>query len=100
MLAFDTTNEIIAIGLGVLHASSRMIRLTASVEAEGSTRVEHPAAARIDTALAEHGVAREDIACVAVEPRPRIVHGRAHRDGYGEGHRVSTRGAAGWRIVA
>ena len=34
VLAFDTANEIIAIGLGVLHASSRMIELTASVEAE------------------------------------------------------------------
>ena len=31
VLAFDTANEIIAIGLGVLHASSRMIELTSSV---------------------------------------------------------------------
>ena len=30
VLAFDTANEIIAIGLGVLHVSSCMIELTAS----------------------------------------------------------------------
>ena len=70
VLAFDTANEIIAIGLGVLHASSRMIALTASVEAEARRASNTQLLPRIDAALAEHGVAREDIACVAVGRGP------------------------------
>ena len=70
VLAFDTANEIIAIGLGVLHASSRMIESTASVEAEARRASNTQLLPRIDAALAEHGVAREDIACVAVGRGP------------------------------
>ena len=70
VLAFDTANEFIAIGLGVLHASSRMIELTASVEAEARRASNTQLLPRIDAALAEHGVAREDIACVAVGRGP------------------------------
>ena len=70
VLAFDTANEIIAIGLGVLHASSRMIELTASVEAEARRASNTQLLPRIDAALAEHGVVREDIACVAVGRGP------------------------------
>lgn len=70
VFAFDTANEIIAIGLGVLHASSRMIELTASVEAEARRASNTQLLPRIDAALAEHGVAREDIACVAVGRGP------------------------------
>ena len=70
VLAFDTANEIIAIGLGVLHASSRMIELTASVEAAARRASNTQLLPRIDAALAEHGVAREDIACVAVGRGP------------------------------
>ena len=70
VLAFDTANEIIAIGLGVLHASSRMIELTASVEAEARRASNTQLLPRIYAALAEHGVAREDIACVAVGRGP------------------------------
>ena len=70
VLAFDTANEIIDIGLGVLHASSRMIELTASVEAEARRASNTQLLPRIDAALAEHGVAREDIACVAVGRGP------------------------------
>ena len=70
VLAFDTANEIIAIGLGVLHVSSRMIELTASVEAEARRASNTQLLPRIDAALAEHGVAREDIACVAVGRGP------------------------------
>ena len=70
VLAFDTANEIIAIGLGVLHVSSCMIELTASVEAEARRASNTQLLPRIDAALAEHGVAREDIACVAVGRGP------------------------------
>ena len=70
VLAFDTANEIIAIGLGVLHASSRMIELTASVEAEARRASNTQLLPRIDAALAEHGLAPEDIACVAVGRGP------------------------------
>ena len=75
VLAFDTANEIIAIGLGVLHASSRMIELTASVEAEARRASNTQLLPRIDAALAEHGVAREDIACVAVGRGPGAFTG-------------------------
>ena len=70
VLAFDTANEIIAIGLGVLHVSSCMIELTASVEAEARRASNTQLLPRIDAALAEHDVAREDIACVAVGRGP------------------------------
>ncbi|WP_101720795.1 tRNA (adenosine(37)-N6)-threonylcarbamoyltransferase complex transferase subunit TsaD [Eggerthella timonensis] len=70
VLAFDTANEIIAIGLGVLRASSRTVDLVASVEVEARRASNTQLLPRIDEALTAHGVAREDIACVTVGRGP------------------------------
>lgn len=70
VLAFDTANEIIAIGVGVLRSESRTVQLVASVEAEARRASNTQLLPRIDAALAQHGIAREDIACVAVGRGP------------------------------
>lgn len=70
VLAFDTANEIIAIGLGALRASSRTVDLVASVEVEARRASNTQLLPRIDEALTAHGVAREDIACVTVGRGP------------------------------
>lgn len=70
VLAFDTANEVIAIGLGALRASSRTVDLVASVEVEARRASNTQLLPRIDEALTAHGVAREDIACVTVGRGP------------------------------
>ena len=104
VLAFDTANEIIAIGLGVLHASSRMIELTASVEAEARRASNTQLLPRIDAALAEHGVAREDIACVAVGRGPGSFTGVriaiATAKGHASPHEVPRVGGSALDAVA
>ncbi|MRX81467.1 tRNA (adenosine(37)-N6)-threonylcarbamoyltransferase complex transferase subunit TsaD [Eggerthella guodeyinii] len=70
VLAFDTANEIIAIGLGVLCASSQAVEVVASVEVEARRASNTQLLPRIDEALTAHGVAREDIACVTVGRGP------------------------------
>ena len=70
VLAFDTANEIIAIGVGALHAETRTVEVTASVEAEARRASNTQLLPRIDAALAEHGVSRADIACVVVGRGP------------------------------
>lgn len=70
VLAFDTANEIIAIGLGELHASSQTVELVASVEVEARRASNTQLLPRIDEALAAHGIAREDLACVTVGRGP------------------------------
>ena len=70
VLAFDTANEIIAIGLGVLRASSQAVEVVASVEVEARRASNTQLLPRIDEALTAHGVAREDIACVTVGRGP------------------------------
>lgn len=70
VLAFDTANEIIAIGVGVLRPESRTIQLVASVEAEARRASNTQLLPRIDAALAQYGIAREDIACVSVGRGP------------------------------
>ena len=70
VLAFDTANEIIAIGLGELCASSRTVECVASMEVEARRASNTQLLPRINEALAAHGVAREDIACVTVGRGP------------------------------
>ena len=70
VLAFDTANEVIAIGLGALHPESRTVELVASVEAEARRASNTQLLPRIDAALTESGVARKQIACVVVGRGP------------------------------
>lgn len=64
VLAFDTSNEVIAIGLGVLDAKTKSVHMVASAEAQAHRASNTQLLPRIDALLAEQGVARESLACV------------------------------------
>ena len=70
VLAFDTANEVIAIGAGVLHEEARAIELVAHAEIEARRQSNTQLIPRIDALLAERGIARGDIACVCVGRGP------------------------------
>lgn len=65
MLAFDTANEVISIGVGVLHPEAKTIELVASAEVRAHRASNTQLLPRINELLAEHGIVRDDIACVA-----------------------------------
>ena len=70
VLAFDTANEVIAIGVGVLHEEAHAIELVAHAEIEARRQSNTQLIPRIDALLAENGIARGDIACVCVGRGP------------------------------
>ena len=70
VLAFDTSNEMIAIGLGVLRAETREVELLASEEAAAHRASNTQLLPRIDALLEREDVAREQLACVAVGRGP------------------------------
>ena len=65
VLAFDTANEVISIGVGALHPESETIESVASVEVRAHRASNTQLLPHIDELLAEHSIARGDIACVA-----------------------------------
>ena len=65
VLAFDTANEVISIGVGALHPESKTIESVASVEVRAHRASNTQLIPHIDELLVEHGIARVDIACVA-----------------------------------
>ena len=64
VLAFDTANEVIALGIGALDGAAQSIEAVASVEVEARRASNTQLLPRIDAALAERGIDRRDIACV------------------------------------
>ena len=70
VLAFDTANEVIAVGVGVLHEEAHAIELIAHAEIEARRQSNTQLIPRIDALLAENGIARGDIACVCVGRGP------------------------------
>ncbi|MEE0704984.1 MAG: hypothetical protein UCH28_01215, partial [Adlercreutzia sp.] len=62
ILAFDTANEVIAIGLGRLDAASRTVEPVASVEVEARRASNTQLLPSIDRLCAQAGVTREDLA--------------------------------------
>ena len=65
VLAFDTANEVISIGLGTLDPASQAIEPVATAEVRAHRASNTQLLPHIDELLAEHGIARGDIACVA-----------------------------------
>ena len=65
VLAFDTANEVISIGLGALDPASRTIEPVATTEVRAHRASNTQLIPHIDELLVEHGIARVDIACVA-----------------------------------
>ena len=70
VLAFDTANEVIAIGVGVLHEEAHAIELVTHAEIEARRQSNTQLIPRIDALFAERGIARGDIACVCVGRGP------------------------------
>ncbi len=64
VLAFDTANEVIAIGLGRLDAEAKRVRAFASFEMEARRASNTQLIPQIDALLMREGVDREQIACV------------------------------------
>ena len=70
VLAFDTANEVIAVGLGLLHPDAREVECVAAVEVEARRASNTQLLPRIDGLCEATGVARGEIACVAVGRGP------------------------------
>lgn len=64
VLAFDTANEMISVGLGRLNREKRTVELVASKETEAFRASNVKLLPEIDALLNETGVSREEIACV------------------------------------
>ncbi len=64
VLAFDTANEVIAIGVGELDGATRSVRTIAHEEVAAHRASNTQLVPRIDALLAREGIARERIACV------------------------------------
>lgn len=64
VLAFDTANEMISVGIGRLDCKAHTIELVASQETEAFRASNVKLLPEIDTLLAEAGVSRDQVACV------------------------------------
>ncbi len=70
VLAFDTANEVIAIGLGRLDAAGRSVAPVATAEVEARRASNTQLIPRVDALLAEAGAVRGQLACVCVGRGP------------------------------
>ncbi len=70
VLAFDTANEVIALGLGKLCPETATVEPVACAEVEARRASNTQLVPRIDGLCAEAGVAREEIGCVCVGRGP------------------------------
>ena len=70
VLAFDTANEVIALGLGKLCPETATVEAVACAEVEARRASNTQLVPRIDGLCAEAGVAREEIGCVCVGRGP------------------------------
>ncbi len=70
VLAFDTANEVVAIGVGRLDAAARKVELVASAQVEAHRASNTQLLPRIDELLTGANVAREALACVCVGRGP------------------------------
>ncbi len=65
MLAFDTANEVVSIGVGALDPAAKTITPVATVEVRAHRASNTQLLPRIDALLADSGIARGSLACVA-----------------------------------
>ena len=70
VLAFDTANEVIAVGLGRLRAEDKTVEEVAAVQVEAHRASNTRLLPEIDQLMTRAGVAREQLACVAVGRGP------------------------------
>ena len=70
VLAFDTANEVIAIGIGRLDAETRGVECVRSEQIEARRASNTKLLACVDEAMTACGIGRDDVACVAVGRGP------------------------------
>ncbi len=70
VLAFDTANEVVAIGVGALDSSDKSVRVLATREVRAHRASNTRLLPEIDNLLAQLGVERSHVACVAVGRGP------------------------------
>ena len=70
VLAFDTANEMIAIGVGALECADKSVRMVTQLNLPAHRSSNTQLLARLDGLLKECGVSRRDISCVAVGRGP------------------------------
>ncbi len=70
VLAFDTANEVIALGIGRLLPATRSVEPVATLQAEAHRASNTQLLPRIDELMSEHQIDRSEIACVAVGRGP------------------------------
>lgn len=70
VLAFDTANEVVAIGVGRLHDSTRVVEQLATREVEALRASNTTLVPLIDEVLRANGIARSQISCVCVGRGP------------------------------
>ena len=65
MLAFDTANEVVSVGVGALDPAAKTITPVATVEVRAHRASNTQLLPRIDALLADSGIARGSLTCVA-----------------------------------
>ena len=70
VLAFDTANEVIAMGLGRLDACERAVEPVATLEVEARRASNTQLLPRVDALLRDAGISRGQLACVCVGRGP------------------------------
>ncbi len=70
VLAFDTANEVIAVGIGRLIVEARMVEVIASTQTQAHRASNTQLLGRIDDICNDVGIKRNDIACVVVGTGP------------------------------
>ena len=102
VLAFDTANEVIAVGLGRLRAEDKTVEEMAAVQVEAHRASNTRLLPEIDQLMARAGVAREQLACVAVGRGPGSFTGVriAMATAKGVGSRPARPAAGGGRCHA
>ena len=70
VLAFDTANEVIAMGLGRLDARERAVEPVATLEVEARRASNTQLLPRVDALLRDAGIGRRQLACVCVGRGP------------------------------
>ena len=70
VLAFDTANEVVAIGVGRLVPDGRSVETVAAFGVQARRASNTRLLPEIDALLKEHGITRDRIACVAVGRGP------------------------------
>lgn len=104
VLAFDTANEMIAIGVGRLCTDEQRIEPIATVEVAAHRASNTQLIPHIDALMNEHGLARDQIACVAVGRGPGSFTGvriaLATAKGIAQGLGVALVGVSSLDVVA